>query len=220
MSTIAYLRVSTNEQAESGLGLAAQMTAIEKAVGKPDLIFQDKGFSGSNHKRPGLLKALNCLRKGDVLIIAKRDRLARDTFFALWCEKEAKRRGATIRSAAGEGTDTNDPAGELMRTLVDAFATYERQLIGQRTSAALQCLRASGKKTGGYVPFGYDLATDGQTLTENKEEQEAISIIHELKKRGYSLRAIAAELEERGIQAKRGKTWQPVTISRLLKRAA
>jgi DNA invertase Pin-like site-specific DNA recombinase len=221
MATIAYLRVSTGEQAESGLGLEAQLNAIESAMGAPDEVYRDEGVSGSDPRRTGLLAALEALKAGDVLAVAKRDRLARDTFLALWIEKEAKRRGARIVSTAGEGTESDDPAAVLMRTLVDAFATYERQLIGARTAAALAAKRRRGEKTGGDVPFGYQLAEDGKTLIEDADEQRVIALVNELRERGWSLRQIGGDLERRGILTKTGKTgWNPKTVSSLLKRAA
>ena len=110
---IAYLRVSTEEQARSGLGLDAQLEAVKAYKGgktdddSPELdeVFSDDGFSGSNPRRPALHQALDALCEGDVLIVAKRDRLARDVYYSAWIEKEVKRRGARIVSAAGEGTD-------------------------------------------------------------------------------------------------------------------
>ena len=215
---VAYLRVSTDEQAESGLGMDAQLEAITKAVGAPDKVFRDEGHSGSKPNRPGLLEALDALKEGDVLAVAKRDRLARDTFLALWIEKEAKKRKATIYSAAGEGNG-DDPAAVLLRTMVDAFATYERQIIGLRTSAALAQKRQRNEKTGGDVPYGYNV--DGKLLITNQDEQEALSIILELRAQGLTLRAICGELESRGIQTKRGNlNWQPRVVSRILSRAA
>lgn len=221
MAAIAYLRVSTEEQANSGLGLDAQLSAICKAVGRPDAVFRDEGISGSSAKRPGLLAALEALSDGDTLVVAKRDRLARDTFLSLWVEKEAKRRGARILSAAGEGTENDDPASVLMRSIVDAFAEYERNIIAARTAAALAQKKARGEKTGGDVPFGYRLAEDGVHLERHEAEAEALEIITALRDRGYSLRAICAELEARGVHTKQGKAkWQPKVISRILDRAA
>ena len=81
-ASIAYLRVSTDEQANSGLGLDAQLDAIIAAVGQPDAIYRDEGYSGSDPKRPALMDAIDALSAGDVLVVAKRDRLARDTFFS------------------------------------------------------------------------------------------------------------------------------------------
>jgi len=213
------LRVSTDEQATSGLGLDAQRAAIRKAFGEPDAVYADEGISGSNPRRPGLLGALESLKRGDVLAVAKRDRLARDTFLALWIEKECKKRGASVLSAAGEGNG-NDPAAQLMRTLVAAFATYERQLIGARTAAALQAKRARGQKTGGDVPFGYHLEDDGTTLTADPDEQRVLSLIQRLRAEGESLRAISDHLAKRGYTNKKGAAWHPQSIKRLLDRAA
>jgi len=122
----AYLRVSTQEQAESGLGLEAQVAAITKAFGEPGAVYSDEGISGSKADRPALGELLDSLQPGDVVAVAKRDRLARDLFLTLWVEKEAKKAGARIVSAAGEGTENDDPASGLMRHMVDAFAEYER----------------------------------------------------------------------------------------------
>jgi DNA invertase Pin-like site-specific DNA recombinase len=218
---IAYLRVSTNEQASSGLGLEAQLAAIERTTGRTDKVYQDDGYSGSDPKRPGLLDALEALQKDDTLLVAKRDRLARDAYLSAWIEKEAKRRGARIASAAGEGTDADDPASILMRRMVDAFAEYERLLIGARTTAALAAKRQRGEKTGGGVPFGYRLAQDGKTLLEDADEQRVIALVCELRGRGWALREIGAELERRGVLTKSGRrAWNPKTIMSLLKRAA
>ena len=129
-ASIAYLRVSTDEQANSGLGLGLDAQL--------DAIYRDEGHSGSDLKRPALMDAIDALSAGDVLVVAKRDRLARDTFFSAWIEKEAKRRGARILSAAGEGTENDDPASVLMRNIIDSFAQYERDLIAARTKAALE----------------------------------------------------------------------------------
>ena len=73
-------------------------------------------------QRPALLAALDAIGKGDVLIVAKRDRLGRDVLNVAMFERLAERKGARIVSAAGEGTDTNDPTSRLMRQIVDYFA--------------------------------------------------------------------------------------------------
>ena len=92
--------------------------------------FTDAGISGGLplEQRPGLLAALDTLRKGDLLIVAKRDRLGRDVLNVAMFERLAERKGARIISAAGEGTDTDDPTSRLMRQMVDCFAEYERAI--------------------------------------------------------------------------------------------
>jgi DNA invertase Pin-like site-specific DNA recombinase len=156
---IAYLRVSTDQQADSGLGLDAQRRAIEQAAQRHGLamtaVYQDAGISGKDiESRPGLLEAVNALKRGDVLLIAKRDRLGRDVVAVALIERLITRKGAKVLSAAGEGTDSDDPTALLMRRIVDAFGEYERLLIGARTKSALRAKRARGLRAGN-VPFGY-----------------------------------------------------------------
>ena len=209
---IGYRRVSTAEQAGSGLGLDAQETAIATAAGRLHLplaqIFTDSGISGGLplEQRPGLLAALDALRKGDTLIVAKRDRLGRDVLNVAMFERLAERKGARIVSAAGEGTDTNDPTSRLMRQIVDCFAEYERAIIRTRTSAALQVKKARGERVGG-IPFGYQLAPDGRTLRPHPNEQRALALLRELRAAGYTCVAVAAELNRQGFRSRTGRLW-------------
>jgi DNA invertase Pin-like site-specific DNA recombinase len=149
-----YRRVSTQEQAGSGLGLDAQQTAIQAVARRMGLplaeTFTDAGVSGGLplEQRPGLLAALDALKKGDVLLVAKRDRLGRDVLNVAMFERLAERKGARIVSAAGEGTDQNDPTSRLMRQIVDSFAEYERAIIRARTRAALAVKRRAVNVSG------------------------------------------------------------------------
>jgi DNA invertase Pin-like site-specific DNA recombinase len=105
-------------------------------------------------KRPALLEAIASLGKGDVLIVAKRDRFARDPIVVAMIEAAIRRRGARIVSAAGEGTEGDGPTDVLMRRIVDAFGEYERLIIKARTKAALAVKNGRGEKTGGAIPYG------------------------------------------------------------------
>ncbi len=220
MKAIAYTRVSTTEQAESGLGLAAQEASCRSCAARLGLaltvVVADQGISGATEleRRPGLLEAIGLLGRGDVLIVAKRDRLGRDPLIVAMIEATIRRRGAKIVSAAGEGTEGDGPADVLMRRLVDAFAEYERLLIGARTKAALQAKRRRGERAGA-VPFGYT-ADDQGRLTPNPDEQEVVALVRSLRAGGMSIRAIANSLNERRVPS-RGEAWHPTTIARLLK---
>jgi DNA invertase Pin-like site-specific DNA recombinase len=219
MASAIYTRVSTDEQADSGHGIKAQMDACLAVLPGADT-FTDAGVSGAAglDKRPGLLAAIATLRKGDVLLVAKRDRLARDPLVMAMIESAVKRKGARIQSAAGEGTEGDDPASVMMRRMIDAFAEYERLVIGARTKAALQAKRKRSERVGS-IPYGYRLDTDGIHLMEDQAEQEAIRKIQILRDGGMSLRAIVAELDARGYQA-RGNRWHVSTIVRILEAAA
>src|SRR5262245_9545612 len=158
---IGYVRVSTEQQAESGLGIDAQAASITAAASRIGIAlwrtFTDAGASGglAIEERPVLLDAVATLRRGDMLLVAKRDRLGRDVIAVAMIERLVAKRGARVVSAAGEGTDSDDPAALLMRRLIDSFAEYERALIAARTRAALGAKRRRGERVSGIIPFGY-----------------------------------------------------------------
>jgi len=232
---IGYLRVSTDEQGASGLGLEAQRAAIQAAADRlgVELVswHTDSGVSGAApvEKRPGLLGAIADLDSGAVLLVAKRDRLARDPIVSAMTEQLVTRKGARLVSAAGEGTESDDPTSVLMRRMVDAFSEYERLLIGARTKAALQAKRRRGEKTGGAVPYGWRLQATSEIngaavrgvalLVEDPAEQAVIQDVEAMRAAGGSLSSIAAELNRRGITTKRGSSWTHTQIGRVLRLA-
>ena len=220
---IVYLRVSTDEQGASGLGLEAQEQAARDAADRLGLdvvgVFTDVASGAASiEKRPGLLGAIDALGRGDVLILAKRDRLARDPLISAMAERLASRKGARVISAAGEGTENDDPASVLMRRLLDSFSEYERLIIGARTKAALAAKRSKGEKTGGRVPFGYQLAADGRTLLVDETETEIIDVMRQLRAEGQSFRKIADELNRRGVTAKGGGEWIHTSVRNIIGR--
>ena len=224
MNVIAYTRVSTTDQAESGLGLAAQMAACETFAAKAGHsitgVFTDAGVSGAAgiEDRPGLMAAVAGLRRGDALLIAKRCRLGRDTMAVLMIEKAVSRKGAVILSADGIG-NADDPASQFMKNVIDAASVYERGLIRSRTKAALAAKRAAGERTG-EVPFGWTADAAGR-LIEDAGEQTILRLIRELRDAGCSLRRIAKELTDAGHITKKGRaTWTHSTVQSILDRAA
>lgn len=221
---VAYLRVSTEQQADSGLGLEAQQASVDVAASRIGLelaqTFIDAGTSGglSIEERPVLLEAVAALKRGDVLLVAKRDRLGRDVIAVAMIERLVTRRGARIVSAAGEGTESNDPSAVLMRRLIDSFSEYERLVISARTRAALDAKRRRGERVSGLVPFGYALASDGRTLLVDAEEQQVIELIQRLRQEGLSLPAIAEDLNRRELHTRSGARWRWEYVRRVLKR--
>lgn len=221
MRAIGYTRVSTTDQAESGLGIAAQEKAIESAaerLGAPlALVESDLGISGAKglEDRPALLRAVVELQKGDVLLVAKRDRLGRDPIVVAMIERMVQKRGARVVSAAGEGTESDDPTAVLMRRIVDAFAEYERLLIGARTKVALAALKAKGVRLG-EVPFGFR-AVEG-SLERHEGEQEIISAVLGARARGLSQRAIVVELQRLGHVSRSGKPLGRCQVRRILEK--
>ncbi|HVZ34963.1 MAG TPA: recombinase family protein [Polyangiaceae bacterium] len=223
---VAYLRVSTEDQ---NLGPEAQRAAIEAWAARSAVAVLswhvDHGVSGgaSIESRPGLLAAIDAAGEGKagLLVVAKRDRLARDVMLAAMTEQLLARHGARVASAAGEGTDAavDDPSAQLMRTLVDVFAQYERALIRSRTKAALSVKKARGHRVG-TVPYGMRLAADGTTLEIDPAEQAVIGQIQAWRAAGVSLRGIVAECERAGIVARSGKPLAQTQVVRILRVAA
>ena len=225
MSAVAYLRVSTQDQANSGLGLEAQETAIIAAAARLGLpltaTYTDAGVSGglALESRPALLEAVDALKAGDVLLVAKRDRLGRDVLNVAMIERLVERRGARVYSAAGEGTDDDGPTGRLMRQIIDAFAEYERALIRARTRAAMQAAKRRGQRVG-RVPFGMRLAADGIHLEPDPDERTLLQQMHDWRRHGYALVTIADTLNARGLRNRHGRMWQRSFVGQLLERHA
>lgn len=219
-------RVSSEEQRESGAGIAAQLDACRAYAGRQGWAvggeFTDEAVSGATglDKRPGLLMAITSMGKGDVLLVSKRDRLGRDPMAIAMIEAAVKRKGGRIVSVAGEGTDNDDPSSVLMRRMVDAFGEYERLVIKARTRAAMQAKRRRGERVG-QLPLGHDLADDGKHLIANDAEQAVLATIVQLRKSGLSMRAIADRMNNDRIPTKQaGCRWHLKTIDRVLRRAA
>ena len=218
---VGYIRVSTDDQA---LGPDAQRAALtvwaERAGVELVAVFEDRGVSGGAaiDRRPGLLAAFAAVAEhgAGLLAVAKRDRLARDTMIAAMAERLAERAGARIVSAAGEG-EGDDPASKLMRTMIDAFAEYERALIKARTRSALAVLAARGEKVGGVQAYG---AAEGNDAERNDAEREIVAAVAELRAAGMPIRAIAAELATRGMRTRRDGEIQSTQVARILRRAA
>jgi len=225
MKAVAYLRSSTDEQS---LGLEAQRLSCEGYCHKLNLgvelveFYTDEGLSGalSFEKRVGLLDAIASLEKGDILVVARRDRLARGDMMAIaMIEAGVARKGARIVSVAGEGTESNDPSAVLMRRMVDAFGEYERLIIASRTSLALQAKKSKGECVG-YIPFGQKLSCDGVHIEPCAIELDTINHIVDLQATGLTLRAIVSELNKKKILNRRKVSWTKSSIGRLLQKIA
>jgi DNA invertase Pin-like site-specific DNA recombinase len=226
---IGYLRVSTDAQAERGLGLDIQERAIRawakerkyRLVG----IERDEGVSGSNGlaDRVGLADALEALRdgKGQGLVVYRLDRLARDLIVQEQVLAEVRRLGADVFSTAQSETgyladDPDDPSRKLIRQVLGAVAEYERSMIALRMRSGRRRKAERGGFAYGSPPLGY--AAKDRKLVADPEEQRAIARIRELHEQGASLRAIAATLTVENIKPKRGRRWHPTTVARVLNR--
>jgi DNA invertase Pin-like site-specific DNA recombinase len=216
---IGYARVSKEEQR---LGPEAQRANIESWAAREGIQVAswhiDQGVSSVApiEERPGLCAALAALREHNagILVVAKRDRLARDPALTASIERAVSRAGAIIQSAAGEGNGET-PGDEFMRGIIDSMARYERALIRSRTRDALKAKAAKGERVGS-VPFGSALSKDGIRLEPSAEEQATIAEARAMAAEGMSLRSIANSLATSGRLSRRGRPFQATQIMRMV----
>jgi len=217
---IAYIRVSTEQQGKSGLGLEAQRQAIMRfaevegfdVVEWAEEVETGKG-ADALAKRPVLAQALSKARDADCpVIVAKLDRLSRDVAFIAGLMSE---RVPFIVAELGKSVDP------FLMHIYAAVAEQERRTISERTKQALQAAKARGRKLGGYrggpIP---DQRKAAQAASDKAREhvEKVRPIIEGLKAQGMSIRQIAAELERQGVKTSRGKAqWGTTTVARICK---
>jgi len=221
MKAIIYTRVSTDDQADSGLGLESQETECRRYAERESWtvggVFVDAGVSGAADlsKRQALVDALGELKRGDVFLVYKLDRLGRDVALCAIIEKQIKNKRAQLVSVSGEGTaaDEDDLGALLQRRMVSVIAEYEREIIRQRTKAALKAKRARGEKLGGRRPIGYKVENRGgvKVLVPNSEQKDLEAVLA-LYVRGVSIRKIADQLSTKA------RTWHPTQVARIINR--
>lgn len=204
---IAYYRVSTKAQGQSGLGLEAQQALV--APYADDILHAfTEVESGKNDDRPQLAAALElCRELGASILIAKIDRLSRDAAFLL-----------TLRKAGVDIIAADMPnAGTLEFGVRAVVAQHEREQISQRTKAALAAAKQRGVKLGSPNPRAGGLAAGAVRRAKTQAiAGKALPIITALRDAGASLRAIADELNKLGIQTATGKSWYAQSVKNIM----
>lgn len=210
MKVIGYVRVSTEEQASSGVSLAAQKAKIQAYAELYDIelveIIEDGGQSAKTLNRPGIQRALQMIQEGQAcgLLVAKLDRLTRSVadmdslINSYFCDK-AKYQALLL--SVTDQIDTRTAAGRLVLNVLMSVAQWEREAIDERTKAALEQLKAEGVKLG------------APSMGETPEEINTLNYIKSLRKQGLNLSEIAIKLNTEGIRTKRGGKWYAKTVS-------
>lgn len=218
MSTraVGYIRVSTDKQASEGVSLEAQRAKLQQYGALYDLEFVaievDAGESAGSLERRGLQLALERLDRFEAtaLVVVKLDRLTRsvrdlcdlvDTYF---------RDGQLALLSVSEQIDTRSAAGRMMLNMLTVIGQWEREVISERTTAAMQHKKSKGEYLGGEAPYGYRVV-DG-VLEPITEEQHVVATARAFRAAGMSLRAIAAALPV----SRSGKPFQATQIARML----
>jgi DNA invertase Pin-like site-specific DNA recombinase len=230
MRYVVYLRVSTDQQADTGQGLDIQEAACRKWLkeGRHRLVevCSDAGRSGGADvgHRPGLARALALVGadRADGVVVHRLDRLARDLVLQEQLLAELHRRGKQLASVdptehASLTFSPDDPTRALVRRMLGSIAQYEREVIRLRLMAGRTRKKLEGGYAGGGPPYGW-AAVRGE-LVKIPAEQLAIRSMRKMRAAGMSYRQIAARLEEMGVRSRapHGK-WRPGTILNILQR--
>jgi len=204
---VSYIRVSSTEQGQSGLGLEAQRQAVREYLARESgklLCEFVEVESGSRNDRVELTAAIElCRRYKTTLLIAKLDRLARNVAFI------SKLMEAGVAFIAAD----NPHANKLMIHMLAAFAEHERDQIRARTKAALAAAKARGVVLGRY---GREVLSKQNHSKAVERAGELAPLITELRGQGPTVARIAEVMNDRGIPTARGKRWYPATVQILI----
>lgn len=221
--TIAYLRVSTDKQADRGISLDAQRAKVESYAKLYELdlveVVVDAGESAKSLQRPGLGRALDMLRRrrAEALLVVKLDRLTRSVgdLAELVARYFGPNQAALL--SVGEQIDTRTASGRMVLNLLTTISQWEREAIGERTAAAMQHKASLGEYTGGEPPFGYRVAANGTHLEPVAAEQAVCAEAARLRAEGHSLRQVARLLGRVGMRPRSGGAFAPIQVSRMLR---
>jgi DNA invertase Pin-like site-specific DNA recombinase len=148
------------------------------------------------------------------LLVTKLDRLTRSVGdLGRLIEAYFSTNGAELMSVS-EQIDTRSANGRLTLNVLMSVSQWEREVIGERTSEAMQHMRANGEYTGGRVPYGFQRHHDA--LVEEVVEQQVIEQARALRANGLSLAKVAAELDTRGFRARNGQLFVAQQIKRMV----
>jgi DNA invertase Pin-like site-specific DNA recombinase len=219
---VAYYRVSTKRQGESGLGLEAQKEAVRRFIGGAELVAEHQEVeSGGRADRPALEAALrDCRIHRATLVIAKLDRLARSVAFISRLQEDG------VQFVAVDLPHANNFTVQIMA----AVAEHERRLIAERTRAALQAAKARGVRLGGrraghriedHAEQGRHRSAEVRCAQADALAADRAQVIATIRAEGVaSLHAIARELNARSIPAPRGGSWSAGQVRRVLLRTS
>ena len=220
---VGYCRVSTDQQAEHGASLDAQVEKIRQYAALYGLelvaVIEDRGASAKTLDREGLQTALAMLRKGhgEGLLICKLDRLTRSvkdlgTLIEQYFDRY------TLMSIEDK-VDTGSASGRLILNVLMSVSQWEREAIGERTKAVMAHKRAMGERTSRFAPYGFQIGDDGKTLVPDRDEQALLDAIREAHQRGLTQRALVAELTRQGFCTRKGTALSRMQVQRIMRQA-
>jgi DNA invertase Pin-like site-specific DNA recombinase len=218
MTIRGYLRVSTEEQAREGVSLAAQRAAL--AARGAVAVYEDAGVSSSValSRRPAGSRLVAELTRGDVLVVARLDRLFRSTVECLSSVAGWQAAGVEV-VLLDVGLDTTTPMGRAVLTIMAALAQLERDQLRERTRQGMEQVRAEGRAVG-RAPYGYRYSAEdvgaSRVLVEDEAEQAAVGRMVQLRAAGLTLRAVVEALAGEGIRNRSGGSFAVSFVKKVL----
>ncbi len=218
MSPAGYCRVSTEEQAREGVSMDVQEAKIRDYCKLNDLgdpiIFRDSGESGKNLHRPAIQELIKKIEDREIsaIVVWKLDRICRNTLDMLGLIKKFDKYGSAFHSIT-EKVDTSTAMGTFFVTILSALAQMEREMIVERTKAALGYKRSRGERVG-QVPYGF--RGSGKDLITDDNEQEVLKEILRVRDKGWGYTRIATQLNKNGIPTRCGGRWYPETVKSVI----
>jgi DNA invertase Pin-like site-specific DNA recombinase len=214
---LGYVRVSTEEQAREGVSLNAQEARIRAYASAKDLdlidVIRDEGLSGKDLDRPGVQRLISACGGGDVsaVVVVKLDRLSRRTRDLLYLVEDVFQARDVALHSLHETVDTSSASGRFFLRIMGALAEMERELIGERTAAALAHKKALGERLG-TTPLGHRTPGHRMPLEAVAEEQAVIVRVLALWREGRSYPQVATTLNAEGARTKHGARWHHSTV--------
>lgn len=208
---VAYVRVSSDQQADSGLSLEHQQAKCRALATLHDYelvdVIIDAGQSAASLDRPGMSRVLEMVngRQVEAVLIAKLDRITRSVRdLADLLDAFARRHVALV--SASESLNTETASGRMVVRMMAVIAEWEREAIGERTRDALTAKRTRGERTSRHAPYGFTLTPDGR-LEPNPAEREMLLLAAECRAAGYTWDGTARELERLNYRTRSGQPW-------------
>ena len=216
-----YTRVSSSDQKKEGTSLLVQQKQLQsfcEMKGYTNItVYEDGAVSGGKPmmERPVGSRLMEDAKNGkiDIILITKLDRGFRNVVDALQTIEalDKFKVGLVILDMGGNVVDLSTPLGRFMVVTLANVAELERGMIRDRCNSGRKDRKAEGKRIG-EIPFGMDLGPDDKTLVINDTEQKVLSVIRKHKSEGNTLQSISDELNARGYQTKKGKSWTTGTV--------
>lgn len=219
MTIYGYCRVSTHEQAEDGVSLAAQASQIKgycqmRGWAAEPIIFEERGVSGSKpfYQRPEGKRLFEILTSGDAVVASKLDRMFRSAADALSALEYFKKVGVSVHLLDLGGDVTGNGIGKMTFTILAALAEFERERIGERIRDARSEMKRTGKYLGGKRRYGFDVV-DGREVPRDEEQAVIREILDIHRDKGWGPARIATYMTQHGRAC-----FRPIQVQRILER--